>query len=127
MLVFWQKFAGAYAIPFWLMFLFCFAIPLTIFLTVGKRSIGWMVAGGVIINVGMWMERYIVIVPTLTRPRLLNELAMGIYTPTWVEWAITAVCFAGLLLLYALFTRFFPIVPIWERSAEIDAYLHEEE
>jgi molybdopterin-containing oxidoreductase family membrane subunit len=127
MLVFWQKFTGAYAIPFWVMFAFCFAVPLTIFLTKGKRSIGWMVAAGLIVNVGMWLERYIVIVPTLTRPRLLSELAMGSYTPTVIEWAVTAACFAGLLLFYALFTRFFPIIPIWERSEEVEAHLHEAE
>lgn len=127
MLVFWEKFAGAYAIPFWAMFTLCFAVPLAIFLTKGKRSIGWMVAAGLIINAGMWLERYMVIVPTLTRPRLLSELAMGTYTPTWVEWSVTAACFAGLLFLYALFTRFFPIIPIWERSEEVEAYLHEAE
>jgi Ni/Fe-hydrogenase subunit HybB-like protein len=127
MLIFWEKFTGAYAIPFWIMFAFCFAAPLAILLTKGKRSIGWMVAAGLIINVGMWLERYIVVAPTLTRPRLLSELAMGTYIPTWIEWVITAACFAGLLLLYALFTRFFPIIPIWERSEEVEAYLHEVE
>ncbi|MGD1996152.1 MAG: polysulfide reductase NrfD [Anaerolineae bacterium] len=124
MRVFWQKFTGAYAIPFWVMFSLCFAVPMIILLTGAKRSIGWMVAAGVIINIGMWLERYIVIVPTLTRPRLLSGLAMGTYTPSWTEWAITAACFAGLLLLYTLFTRFFPIIPIWERSEEVEAYLH---
>jgi molybdopterin-containing oxidoreductase family membrane subunit len=108
------------------MFALCFAVPFPIMLTVGKRSIGWMVAAGLIINVGMWLERYIVVLPTLTRPHLLSELAMGSYTPTGVELSITAACFAGLLLLYALFTRFFPIVPIWELSEEVEAYLHEE-
>lgn len=127
MRVFWEKFTGTYAIPFWVMFALCFAVPLAILLTRGKRSIGWMVAAGLIINAGMWLERYLVVIPTLTRPRLLSELAMGFYTPTWVEWAITAACFAGLLLFYALFTRFFPIIPIWERSAEVAAYLHEAE
>lgn len=127
MRVFWEKFTGTYAIPFWAMFTLCFALPLVILLTKAKRSIGWMVAAGLVINVGMWLERYMVIVPTLTRPRLLSQLAMGTYTPTWVEWAITAACFAGLLLLYSLFTRFFPIIPIWERSEEVDAYLHEAE
>ena len=122
--VFWEKLTGAYAIPFWAMFLLCFAVPLTIFLTKGKRSIGWMVTAGLIINVGMWLERYIVVVPTLTRPRLLSELAIGTYTPTWIEGAIAAACFAGLLFLYALFARFFPIIPIWERSEEVEALLH---
>ena len=123
--IFWEKFTGAFAIPFWVMFMFCFAVPFTIFLTKGKKSIGWMVASGLIINVGMWLERYIVIVPTMTRPRLLSGLTMGTYTPTWVEWMITAACFAGVLLLYALFTRFFPIISIWERSEEVEAYLYE--
>jgi molybdopterin-containing oxidoreductase family membrane subunit len=127
MRVFWEKFIGTYAILFWAMFALCFAVPLAILLTKGKRSIGWMVAAGLIINVGMWLERYVVVVPTLTRPRLLSELAMGTYAPTWVEWAITAACFAGLVLLYALFTRLFPIIPIWERSAEVEVYLHESE
>jgi molybdopterin-containing oxidoreductase family membrane subunit len=125
--IFWEKFTGTFAIPFWVMFSCCFAIPLTIFLTRGRKSIGWMVAAGVIINVGMWLERYIVIVPTMTRPRLLSGSTMGAYTPTWVEWLITAACFAGLLLFYALFTRFFPIISIWERSEEIEALLHEKE
>lgn len=124
MLIFWAKFTGAFAIPFWVMFVCCFALPMIIFLTKGKKSIGWMVVAGLIINVGMWLERYVVIVPTMTRPRLLSGLAMGTYTPTWVEVAITAACFAGLLLIYLLFTRFFPIISIWERSEEIEAYLH---
>lgn len=124
--VFVQKFTGAYAIPHLAMFALCFVIPFPILLTVGKRSIGWMVAAGLMINAGMWLERFVVVLPTLTRPHLLNELAMGTYTPTWTEWAMTAACFAGLLLLYALFTRFFPIVPIWERSEEVEAYLHED-
>jgi molybdopterin-containing oxidoreductase family membrane subunit len=125
--VFWEKFTGAYAAPFWVMFALCFAVPLAILLSKGKRSIRWMVAAGVVINVGMWLERYIVVIPTLARPRLSSGLPVGIYTPTWVEGAITAACFAGLLLLYALFVRFFPIIPIWERSEVVEAYLHEVE
>lgn len=127
MRVFWEKFTGPYAPSFWLVFAFCFAVPLVIMLTKGKQSVGWMVAAGLIINLGMWLERYIVIIPTLTQPRLMTELAQGSYTPTWVEGTVTVACLAGLLLLYALFTRFFPIISIWERSEEIEAYLHEAE
>jgi molybdopterin-containing oxidoreductase family membrane subunit len=125
--VFLQKLVGDFSILHLAMFMFCFVIPFPILLTLGKRSIRWLVAAGVMINVGMWLERYIVVLPTLTRPHLLNELAMGDYVPTWIEWSITAASLAGLLLLYALFTRFFPIVPIWERSEEVEGYLHEHE
>ena len=38
----------------------------------------------------------------------------GSYHPTWVEAFITLGCFAFFIFLYALFTKFFPIVSIWE-------------
>ncbi|MCK4801706.1 MAG: polysulfide reductase NrfD [Anaerolineales bacterium] len=116
--VFWQKFTGDFAAIFWVMIIFVFVIPLIILIFKGKDSIRWMVTASVLINIGMWLERYIVIVPTETRPRLLYELVQGFYSPTWVEWMITAALFAGLILLYAVFTRYFPIVPLWE-TAEV--------
>lgn len=119
MRVFWEKFSQAFAPIFWVMFALCFLIPLALMLTWGKRSVAGMVAAGLSINLGMWLERLIVIVPTETRPRLLYELVRGTYAPTWVEWSITAACFAGLFLLYLLFLRLFPIIPIWETAEEL--------
>ena len=83
-----------------------------------------MVGASVLINIGMWLERFIVIIPTETRPRLLYDLVKGEYQPTWAEWAITLALFAGLIFLYALFTRFFPIIPLWETAESLE---HEEE
>lgn len=121
--VFWQKFTGEFAGLFWLMVLTVFVLPLIILVFLGKNRIGWMVAASVLVNVGMWLERYIVIVPTETRPRLVSILmeGMGLYQPTWVEGAITAALFAGMVLLYALFTRLFPVVPLWETAEAVEA------
>ncbi|MBL7163669.1 MAG: polysulfide reductase NrfD [Anaerolineales bacterium] len=119
--VFWQKLTGDYAVIFWLMTILVFVIPLLIFIFRGKDSIGWMVTAAVLVNIGMWMERYVVIIPTETRPRLLYELLRGAYAPTWIEWTITVSLFAGLILLYAVFTRFFPIVPLWETAESLEA------
>jgi molybdopterin-containing oxidoreductase family membrane subunit len=121
--VFWQKFTGEFAPLFWLMFLTVFILPLIIFLFRAKNSIGWMVTAAVLINIGMWIERFLVIVPTETRPRLVSALMEGVgtYQPTWVEGAITAMLFAGMILLYAVFTRLFPIVPIWETAEAVEA------
>jgi molybdopterin-containing oxidoreductase family membrane subunit len=83
-----------------------------------------MVTASVLINIGMWLERYIVIIPTETRPRLLYELVQGAYSPTWIEWLITAALFAGLILLYAVFTRYFPIVPLWETAENLEDRSH---
>ncbi len=111
-----SKFSGQYATLFWSMTLLVFVVPLLIFLFKGKNHIGWMVAASVLINIGMWIERYIVIVPTEIFPRLFSHLGQGAYLPSWTEAGITLSLFAGLILLYAMFTRFFPIVPVWETA-----------
>jgi Ni/Fe-hydrogenase subunit HybB-like protein len=111
-----SKFSGPYALMFWSMTLFVFVIPLLIFLFKGKNHIGWMVTASVLINIGMWIERYIVIVPTELFPRLFTHLGQGSYAPSLTEIGVTVSLFAGLILLYALFTRFFPIVPVWETA-----------
>jgi molybdopterin-containing oxidoreductase family membrane subunit len=60
----------------------------------------------------MWLERFVIVVPTLTNPRLPSEAV--IYSPTWVEWSILAGCLSFFILLYMIFTKIFPIVSIWE-------------
>jgi molybdopterin-containing oxidoreductase family membrane subunit len=60
----------------------------------------------------MWLERFVIIVPTLTNQRMPVEGAF--YIPTWVEWSILAGCISLFMLLYTLFTKVFPIVSVWE-------------
>lgn len=112
MTVWWSKISGEYAVPFWGMFVCCFVIPFAILCRQKTRTVAGTVIAGCFITVGMWLERFIIVVPTIVNPRLPIE--RGFYTPTWVEWSILAGCFAFFILLYVLFTRFFPIVSIWE-------------
>lgn len=62
--------------------------------------------------IGMWIERFVIVVPTLANPRL--TAASGFYTPTWVEVAITAATFAAMAMLYMIFAKLFPIIAVWE-------------
>ncbi len=114
-----DKFAGTYALMFWGMSVFVFVIPLLIFIFKAKNSIKWMVIASIFINIGMWVERYIVIVPSQVQPRLLHASGQGVYLPTWTEVLITVALFSGMFFLYAVFTRLFPIIPIWETSEEV--------
>lgn len=118
-----DKFSGAYALMFWGMCVLVFVVPLLIFIFRGKNHIGWMVFACVLVNIGMWIERFIVIVPTEVSPRVFFENAHAAYSPTWVEAVITVALFSGLVLLYSVFTRFFPIIPLWETA---DHPVHEE-
>jgi len=103
----WQEFSPI----FWIMVAFCFVIPVAVLSNPRTRTITGAVVVSVLVNIGMWLERYIVIIPPMARPRLGG---IGIYRPTWVEWAITAGCFAFFALLYVLFTKLFPVVAVWE-------------
>jgi molybdopterin-containing oxidoreductase family membrane subunit len=123
MVILRDKFAGTYAQMFWGMVLLVFVLPLLIFIFKGKRSIGWMVAASILINVGMWMERYIVIVPSEISPRLLTVMGRAVYLPTLTEILITAAFFSGMFFLYVVFTRFFPIIPIWETAETIPGHV----
>jgi molybdopterin-containing oxidoreductase family membrane subunit len=121
-----DKFTGTYALMFWGMSLFVFVLPLLIFMFKAKNSIKWMVIASILINIGMWIERYIVIIPTQIHPRLLHEMGQGIYIPTWTEILITVALFSGMFFLYATFTRLFPIIPIWETAEEIPEFEDED-
>jgi Ni/Fe-hydrogenase subunit HybB-like protein len=97
---------------FWTMVLCCFVIPMTLLSRKKTRTITGCVISSVAIIIGMWLERFTIVVPTLINPRL--PYAPGQYYPTWVEWSITAGCFAFFILLYMAFTKIFPIISVWE-------------
>lgn len=61
--------------------------------------------------VGMWLERWNIVVPTMTHPRLI--LWSG-YAPTLTEWSLTAASFALFALLFLIAFKLFPPVSIWE-------------
>jgi len=112
MKVFWAKFSGPFWPFFWAMVLCNFIIPLACLVRLGQRTVGKVLTASLAVIVGMWLERFIIIVPTLSYPRL--PFPEGIYSPTWVEWGETAGSFGLFALFYLLFTKFFPIISIWE-------------
>jgi molybdopterin-containing oxidoreductase family membrane subunit len=89
-----------------------FVIPMAILANRRTRSVAGSVVASVSVVIGMWLERYLIVVPTLANPRLPYE--RGFYAPTWVELSITAGAVAFFMLLYMVFTKFFPIISIWE-------------
>ncbi len=110
--IFYSKVSGRFSLPFWTMVLTCFAIPFPILAIRRTRTVTGTVIAGISINIGMWLERYMIVVPTMSRPRL--PWAQGVYSPTIVELGITVGFGATFIFLYMLFTRFFPIVSVWE-------------
>jgi len=101
---------GRYAPLFWLMLVGGFVFPAV--LLVLRRTVAGIVLASVLVSVAMWLERFLIVVPTMMAPQMGST--WNLYTPSWVEWSITAAGVAAFALLCAVFTKLFPIVSIWE-------------
>jgi Ni/Fe-hydrogenase subunit HybB-like protein len=106
------KLTGEYAPLFWIMVVCNLIIPFAILLwRKGRTPTGtFIVALSVVI--GMWIERFTIVAPTLTRPSL--GFGPAIYAPTITEVAVTAGSIALFALLFLLFFKIFPAVSVWE-------------
>ena len=113
MRAFWAKISGPFAIPFWTMVAGCFVIPLALMCRRSTRTPRGTLIAGIAVLIGMWLERFNIVVPTSVNPRWDLE-TLGHYLPSWVELSIMAATFSGFTLLYMIATKFFPIVSIWE-------------
>ncbi len=71
-----------------------------------------LLAVTLLVNVGMFTERALIVIGNLQRNYL--PFNWGTYRPSWVEISIVAMTFAGFILLYTLFSRVVPYVPVWE-------------
>ena len=116
--VFLAKVSGRFALPFWAMVVTCFVIPFAILCRKRGRSIGGVLVASISVNIGMYLERFTIVVPSLINPRM--HLTEASYSPSWVEWSILAGCVTTFLLLYLGFTKLFPIISVWEVEEGVD-------
>ena len=114
---------GPYRLVYWLL-IFCNVLAPQVFWSKGMRTnviVTWIVA--VLVNVGMWSERFVIIIVSLHRDFLPSSWAM--YRPTWVDWSLLAgtIGFFGTCFLLTL--RFLPIISATE-TKELNKELREE-
>src|SRR3990170_374050 len=84
----YSKLTGSFAVPFWSMVLFCFVIPFALMARRATRNVAGTTIASVAVVIGMWLERFNIVVPTSLHPRL--ELPTLHYVPSWVELSIMA-------------------------------------
>ncbi len=109
-----SRLTGAFAPYFWTMVIACFVVPLAILSFRKTRTITGSVVASVSVLVGMWLERFVIVVSSASHPRSQQMWDLGTYSPSTVEMAVTAAQFAAFVLMYALFAKLFPLVSIWE-------------
>jgi Ni/Fe-hydrogenase subunit HybB-like protein len=117
----WQHFTyqvtGEYAVPFWIMILFNSLVPLLFFIKRIRTSTPWLLIIAILINIGMWMERFVIIVTGLAHE--YDPYSWGVFIPTWVDISITLGAFAWFFLWFLLFIKFLPVISIVEVKEEL--------
>jgi molybdopterin-containing oxidoreductase family membrane subunit len=118
---FLDRATGVYAPLFWAMVFCNCLLPLSLAFRAVRRSIPALFVISLLINVGMWLERFVIIVSSLAHD-FQPSVWWGMYRPTWVELSITAGSFAWFLLWFLAFLRFFPPLPMSElKEASVHA------
>jgi molybdopterin-containing oxidoreductase family membrane subunit len=112
MAAFWSIQRGKFAVLFWTMVSCNFLIPFPILAIKRLRTITGTVIASSTVVVGMWLERFLIVVPPLEQKYLPYD--WGSYHPTWVEITIMVGTAAGMVLFYVLFVKVVPIISMWE-------------
>lgn len=109
---FWFRPFGDMAVAFWIM-TFCNCIaPLILWIKKCRTNLTVLFILSIIINIGMWFERFNIILQSLAREFI--PYAWGSYNFSWVDMGITIGAFGWFGMWMTLFCKFFPAVAITE-------------
>jgi molybdopterin-containing oxidoreductase family membrane subunit len=107
----WRAF-GHYSLEFWIMVICNTVVPLLFFFRKVRRSIPWLFAISILINIGMWYERFVIIIGGSAHDFMPN--AWGLYSPSLIEYGILMGSFSMFFFLFLLFVKHLPSVSITE-------------
>jgi len=106
--VFINRATGAYAWAFWTMIICNIVLPQLLWFKKLRRSITFSVGVALVVCVGMWFERFVIIVTSLHRGYLPSSWTM--FSPTWVDIGIFVGTLGFFFLLFLLYARSFPMI-----------------
>ena len=106
--VFINRATGDYAWAFWTMIICNIVLPQLLWIKKLRRSIAFSVCVALVVCVGMWFERFVIIVTSLHRGYLPSSWTM--FSPTWVDIGIFVGTLGFFFLLFLLYARSFPMI-----------------
>lgn len=110
---------GPYGGAYWALIASNIAIPQLLWVKKIRRHIGALFVISLIVNLGMWLERFVIVVTSLARDFVPS--AWGIYYPTRWDWATYIGTIGLFFTLFYLFLRFLPMISI----VEVRSLVHE--
>jgi Ni/Fe-hydrogenase subunit HybB-like protein len=109
-----QMFEWPWNLLFIIFFLTAFAIPVPLwFFKRVRNNIAMMFWTSILVNIGMWLERFLIIVPGLSRKQPF-VFTWDSYQVSPLELGLLLWSFAWVLMLMLLFSKFFPLIPLFE-------------
>jgi Ni/Fe-hydrogenase subunit HybB-like protein len=106
------RFFGPYRILYWSLILCNVVIPQILWIKKFRRSVAAVFVVSLVVLVGMWLERLVIVVISLHRDFLTSS--WGMYRPTIWDWGTFIGTIGLFLFLMILFVRFLPMISITE-------------
>ncbi|MDX1622878.1 MAG: NrfD/PsrC family molybdoenzyme membrane anchor subunit [Gemmatimonadota bacterium] len=110
--IFWDRAFGQYAWAGWIMYACNTLIPQALWFRRIRTSWFWMFVISIFVNIGMWFERFVIIIQSLAHEFI--PYMWDYYSASWVEWGITVGSFAWFFMWFLLFVKFLPSMAIAE-------------
>jgi molybdopterin-containing oxidoreductase family membrane subunit len=105
---------GPYALFYWALLLCNVIVPQALWSERVRSNVFVLFIIAIIVNIGMWLERFIIVITSLHRDFLTSS--WGMYLPTFWDWATFIGTIGLFLALLFLFIRFLPMISISEMS-----------
>ncbi len=99
---------GPYWWAFWALIICNFVVPLSLWFKKLRRNIMWTFFVALVINIGMWFERFDIIVVNLSKDKLTSTWAM--FQPTFVDIGTFIGTIGFFFVLFLLYARTFPVI-----------------
>ncbi|MFB3117632.1 MAG: NrfD/PsrC family molybdoenzyme membrane anchor subunit, partial [Myxococcota bacterium] len=109
---FWLRAFGPYWISTWVMIIFNTVLPQLLWFKKLRVNVPFLFVLSVCINIGMWFERYVIIISSLSRE--YDPATWGVFIPSWPEMGILAGSFGFFCTFFLIFLKLFPIIAIAE-------------
>lgn len=107
-----NRMTGPYAPYYWALIFCNGVVPQSLWFRSVRRNIGLLFVISIIVNIGMWLERFVIVVTSLHRDFLPSSWDM--YYPTIWDWIIYLGSIGQFLFLFFLFLRFVPMIAMFE-------------
>jgi len=113
-----NRMTGPYAFFYWMLIACNIVIPQIMWLRSVRNNVAILFVISLIVNVGMWLERFVIVVISLHRDFLPSS--WGMYYPTRWDWATYVGTIGLFLTLLFLFIRFLPVISIYEMRTLVE-------